>query len=134
MENKNVLLNCAAAWLIPGAGHLLLRRPLPAGVLFAGCAALIAIGLWSGGLYYPGSPADFGMMFWLHELAGAGNAIFLLLNFLFKQGIESKTAVAAFGSAAFEYAGRCLALAGLINFLAILHVYDLSRTRPVSIK
>jgi hypothetical protein len=117
------------AWLIPGLGHFLLNR-WRRGVLLTGSSVLLIIlGVWLGGLYYPGSPTEFGMMYWLHQLAAAGNGVFLLLKLVLGGNLQSAAADAAFRSAYFEYAGRSLALAGLINYLAILDVVDISLKR-----
>lgn len=123
MDNQYFI--AGMAWLIPGAGHFLLNRRWQALVLFGGTVILLITGLMLGGIYYPGSPADYGIMYWLHQTAGAGNAAFLLLNLIFKENLNSTAAQQAFSSATFEYAGRCLALAGLLNYLAILDVFDI---------
>lgn len=122
-------MTSALAWLVPGLGHILLRRPVRGALLLAGTLALVVTGTLLGGLYYPGNPAEFGVMYWLHQFASLGNGLFLLLTFLVKQSLQSEAAVEAFRSAYFEYGGRCLALAGLLNFLAIIDVVDLSLHR-----
>ena len=111
MDNQYFI--AGIAWLIPGAGHFLLKRRWQAAVLFAGTVILLISGL------------TLGVMYWLHQASGAGNAAFLLLNLIFKENLNSQTAQTAFSSATFEYAGRCLALAGLLNYLAILDVFDI---------
>ena len=117
------------AWLVPGLGHLLLNR-WRRGLLLAGSSLLlIFIGVRLGGLYYPGSPAEFGMMYWLHQLAAAGNAVYLLLRVVFGGDLQSGAAQDAFRSAYFEYGGRSLALAGLLNYLSMLDVLDISLKR-----
>lgn len=118
-----------AAWLIPGLGHFLLNRKTRGILIFAGVVVLITIGIALSGQYYPGNPADFGIMYWLHQLAAAGNASFLLLSFFLEASFQSNLAQEAFRSAYFEYGGRCLALAGLINFLSILDVFDITLKR-----
>ncbi len=118
-----------ATWLIPGLGHFLLNRRQQGILLLIGTILLIGFGLALGGQYYPGNPSDFGIMYWLHQIAAAGNATFLLGNFLFKESFQSGAAQEAFRSTYFEYGGRCLALAGLLNYLAMLDVLDLTLKR-----
>jgi hypothetical protein len=126
---EKVFLTSALGWLIPGLGHIILERWGRGILLLAGTLSLIVIGTVLGGLYYPGNPAEFGVMYWLHQFSSLGNGIFLILNFFLKQNLQSETAVAAFRSAYFEYGGRCLALAGLLNFLAIIDVVDINLRR-----
>lgn len=116
-------------WLVPGLGHLILGRWGRGALLFGGILVLIVIGAALGGLYYPGNPAEFGVMYYLHQFSSLGNGIFLILNLFIKQNLQSEAAVAAFRSAYFEYGGRCLALAGLLNFLALIDVFDIGLRR-----
>src|SRR5687768_18329355 len=46
---------CAIAWLIPGAGHLLLGRRQKGLVFFVALPAMFAIGLWLQGRLFPRS-------------------------------------------------------------------------------
>lgn len=128
---NKTFLTAALAWLIPGLGHFLLNRWRRGLLLFGGSLLLTIIGVWLGGLYYPGSAADFGVMYWLHQLASSGSGVFLFLNFLLKNSVQSAAAQDAFRSAYFEYGGRCLALAGLLNYLAVLDVVDISLKRKL---
>lgn len=120
-----------ATWLVPGLGYFLLNRRLRGVLILSGTLSLIVVGLVLGGQYYPGNPADFGIMYWLHQAAAGGNAIFLLGSFLFKNSFQSGAAQEAFRSTYFEYGGRCLALAGLLNYLAMLDIFDLTRKRKL---
>ncbi len=126
---EKTVLTVALAWLVPGLGHLMLNR-WRRGLLLAGSSlALMVLGVWLGGLYYPGSPTEYGMMYWLHQLAAAGNAVYLLLKVVFGGNLQSAAAQDAFRSASFEYGGRSLALAGLLNYLSLLDVVDISLKR-----
>lgn len=125
----NLYLTAGAAWLIPGAGHFLLGAYLRGAIILIVVAALLITGVWCGGLYYPGSYGETGMIYILHQIAGLGDGIFLLLNLLVKQELNTAAALAAYRSSFFEYGGRFLALAGLLNFLAILDAVDLQLKR-----
>lgn len=126
---EKTLLMAGLGWLVPGLGHFLLGRKGRGALLALGALVLTVVGVWLGGLYYPGNPADFGVMYWLHQVAASGNGIFLFLNFLLKDSIQSGNAQNAFRSAYFEYGGRCLALAGLLNYLSLLDIIDLALKR-----
>lgn len=126
---QKTLLTVALGWLVPGLGHFLLNRWRRGLLLTVSTLILIILGVWLGGLYYPGSPTEFGMMYWLHELAAAGNAVFLFLKPVLGSNLQSAAAENAFRSAYFEYGGRSLALAGLLNYLALLDVLDISLKR-----
>lgn len=126
----NIFLTGALAWAVPGLGHLMLKRWIEGGLLLGGFVVLLVLGVVLGGLYYPGNPADTGLIYWgLHQFSCLGNGIFLLTNLFFKHGFQSTDALDAFRSAYFEYGGRFLALAGLLNYLAILDVVDIGLRR-----
>lgn len=111
------------SWLIPGAGYWLLRKPVQGILVFLTVTSLVILGVSSGGLYYPGNAADYGLMYWLQVVSSAGNAFYVIADFLFKTtALEDVSA--AFRSALFEYGGRSLALAGLLNYLSVLHIFD----------
>ena len=126
---EKVFFTTALAWLLPGAGHFALRRWWQGALLLAASLLLFIFGWRLGGLYYPGAAADFWIMNWLQWFSGMGNGIFFLMNLLFKESTNSEAALSAVRSATFEYGGRCLALAGLLNYLAILDVFDICLRR-----
>jgi hypothetical protein len=128
---NNIYLQAALAWLIPGAGHFLQRRFVCGGLLCVSFLLLTVLGTVLGGLYYPGSAREFGAMYYLHELSCFGNGVSLFLNLILKDDLSSVAAREFFRSAYIEYGGRCLALAGLLNYLAILDVFDFGSKRKV---
>lgn len=107
----------AVAWLIPGLGHLLLRRKRR-GAVFTGVvfAAFITGILLSGELASPirGNPFSY-----LATIGCLGNG---LIYFIAKQlgvGLGDPTA------AGFNYGNTFLYTAGLMNLLIILDVSDI---------
>ncbi len=107
------------AWLVPGAGHLVLGRRLRAAVF----AAVIFAGFVTGLLLHgelavprPGAPFS-----WLAFLACLGNGLLYIASRLTGLGHGDVT---AWG---FLYGNTFLITAGLMNLLTVLDVSDISR-------
>ena len=115
-----------AAWLFPGAGHLLQKR-IKRGVLLAATIwSMFVIGLLSGGAYYPGFEfKDGALLYLLNVFATFGNGLGDLISFL--SSVEPSKDVAA--RATFEYGGRFLEVAGLLNYLAVIDAIDINLGR-----
>lgn len=115
-----------AAWLFPGAGHLLQKR-LNRGVILAVTIwAMFLVGLLSGGAYYPGFDfKDGALLYLLNVFATFGNGLGDLISFL--ASVEPAKDVAA--RATFEYGGRFLEVAGLLNYLAVIDAIDINLGR-----
>lgn len=109
------------AWLVPGLGHLLLRRRLRAVVFFTVIAVSFVVGiLLDGELILPqaGDPLSY-----LAAVATVGNgALFLLARALdVGQGVAT--------AASYEYGNTFLLTAGMMNLLLVLDVHDITRGR-----
>lgn len=120
---SNAYLNVAASWFFPGAGYLMqglwTRGLLVGGVIWA----MFIIAMLSGGAYYPGfSFADGALLYLLDIFARFGNILGLIISFIL--GMNPPRDAASW--ATFEYAGRFMEVAGLLNFLSVLDVYDIS--------
>jgi hypothetical protein len=114
-------LICAAAWAVPGAGHLWLGR-LQKGVVFLITLPLMfAAGLWLEGRLFPFDVtqplvalmaiADIGM--------GVPYAVAKALR------VDGGRVVAI----TYEYGNHFIIVAGLLNMLVVLDVYDVARGR-----
>ncbi|MCM2269836.1 MAG: hypothetical protein NDJ75_07030 [Thermoanaerobaculia bacterium] len=109
------------AWVVPGAGHLALRR-LGRAALFAAIVftALVVGSRLEGNLYrpVPGQPlsylATIGSM-------GAGAPYFVLRDLAGYRGDAT--------AAGYEYGTAFLLSAGLMNLLLVLDVWDIARNR-----
>jgi len=110
------------SWLFPGAGHILqkrLKRGLVIGIAFW---TMFIIAIWSGGAYYPGFDFQDGqLLYLLNVFARFGSGLGALISFLFFSTPPPNVA----SWATFEYGGRFLEIAGLLNFLAIIDAIDL---------
>jgi len=120
-EKQPPILVCAAAWLVPGAGHLLVGRSRKAVIFFIALTSMYALGLGFGGRIFP--------LEWQDPL--------VLLSALaqWSVGLPRLAAlVGGFGqgdvvSVNYEYANTFLIVSGLLNMLVILDAYDVATGR-----
>jgi hypothetical protein len=120
-DTSHVVIACLAAWLVPGAGHVLLGQTRKAAVLFVVLTAMFTVGLAFGGRLYP--------LEWSGPLA--------LLAALSEWMLLLPRAAAALGDfgkgdvirATYEYGTTFLIAAGLLNTLAMLDAFDLATGR-----
>ena len=114
------------AWFFPGAGHLIQRRFERGAILSVTIWVMFIVGLLSGGAYYPGFEfKDGALLYLLNVFATFGNGLGDLISFL--TSVEPSRDVAA--RATFEYGGRFLEVAGLLNYLAVLDAIDINLGR-----
>ena len=131
---KAPLALLAAAWMIPGLGHLLLgkrRRAVVFGVVIV-CAFVTGV-LVDGELGAPHRGEPFS---WLATLACLGNGILYIGRLLWLNGLGGLFGggfpYGLFGggdpvSAGFVYGNAFLYTGGLMNLLAVLDVSDIAR-------
>lgn len=131
---------CLFAWIIPGLGHFLLKRPKRALTFMVLIIFLFFWGLNLGGKIYQYEPNQPLTFFAMMAQVGMGLPYFVAKliasyahlhtdfslyhfaeNFRFGNGnIESVT---------FEYGNTFAIVAGLLNFLVILDAYDIATGR-----
>jgi hypothetical protein len=117
---KAVIISIAA-WLVPGLGHLLLRKWGRAAIFFVGVAALALAGLLlRGNVFAPWGDDPFGT---LGFLADVGSGVFYFIS----KSIES--AGPDVSRAAGDYGTRFFATAGVLNFLCALDAHEIARGR-----
>jgi hypothetical protein len=111
------------SWLFPGAGYILQRR-WKRGILVGTVIwAMFMIAIISGGAYYPGFDfKDGALLYLLNVFARLGNGLGAIISFLLSASPPPNVAAWA----TFEYGGRFLEIAGLLNFLAILDSIDIN--------
>ncbi len=114
------------SWFLPGAGHLIQRRWKRGIILGVVIWAMFIIALASGGAYYPGFDFKDGTLLYLLNLfARMGNGLGAVISFLLFETPPQN--VAAWST--FEYGGRFLEIAGLLNYLAVLDAVDIQTGR-----
>lgn len=120
-ETWRLAVICALAWLIPGAGHLLLGRRQKGLVFFVALPAMFAVGLWLEGRLFPLELSD--PLVFLGAIANRGIGAPYFLARMMDAGAGTVTAVA------YEYGNTFLMTAGLLNFLVILDAFDITMGR-----
>ena len=121
MERGALALLCIAAWAVPGAGHLWLRRTQKGVVFLVVLPLMFATGLWLEGRIFPLEPSQPLVM--LASIADLGIGIAYLIARVAGYGAGRVVAVT------YEYGNSFLIVAGLLNFLVILDVYDIALGR-----
>jgi hypothetical protein len=108
-----------AGWLVPGLGHLVLRRWSKAAVYFLCIGGLACAGLaMRGGVFGAGASDVFDRLGFFADL-GAG--IFYLLAH------QIQSAGPDVAHATGDYGTRLFAAAGMLNLLTVLEAYDIGR-------
>lgn len=112
---------CVAAWLLPGAGHLMLGRRARALTLFLAIIIMFLLGLLMKGQFFSTQSAS-----WLETLGYYGElcvgAAMFVARFFGYPGGDPFFVSADFGTA-------FLVSAGMLNVLAILDAYDIALGR-----
>jgi hypothetical protein len=118
---SNTYLICAAAWAIPGAGHLWLGRRQKGVVFLVALSAMFAFGLWIEGRLFPfefsqplvalAAFADLGIgvPYFVAKALGAGGGRVVAITY--------------------EYGNAFVIVAGLLNMLVVLDAFDIAQGR-----
>ena len=109
------------AWLVPGAGHLLVGRRAKGLIFLVALPLMFAIGLWLHGRLFPLAFSD--PLVFLGAIANRGIGAPYIIARLMDAGAGTVTA------ASYEYGNTFLMTAGLLNFLVILDACDVALGR-----
>jgi len=105
-------------WLIPGAGHILLKRYVRGALLFVSVLAMFFVGLGMNGRIYQPNGGDILDILGFVGDVGAG-ALYFLARIM-----DWGTAMAA--NAAADYGKTFLIVAGLLNFIAAADAHHIA--------
>ncbi len=110
-----------AGWLIPGAGHLILRHWVRATLLFVSISAMFFIGIALEGKIFAPNTGD--MLDMLGFAGDLGTGLLYVLARVFDLGHGAvQIAIADYGS-------KFIVVAGLLNIIAAVDAYSLSTGR-----
>ncbi len=111
------------AWMVPGLGHLLLRRWKKAATFFVVVVALIVLGCaMRGDVFALGSDGPLGTLGFFADI-GSGALYFLA------RALESSRA--DLSNTAGDYGTRFIAAAGIINVLAVIDAFETAAQRRI---
>lgn len=118
------LLVLVAGWLIPGAGHFLLRKWIRGGLLLVSILAMFSIGIaLNGKIYSPNTGDLLDVLNFVGDL-GAG-ALYVLARMLDLGAATVQVAVADYGT-------KFIVVAGLLNVIAAVDAHSLATGRKRS--
>ncbi|HMF53052.1 MAG TPA: DUF6677 family protein [Edaphobacter sp.] len=113
-----------AGWLIPGAGHFLLKKWIRGGLLFVSIVTMFGIGLaLKGKVYGPNTAELLDMLNFAGDL-GTGLLYVLARAFDLGQGAV-QIAIADYGT-------KFIVVAGLLNIIAAVDAHSLATGRKAS--
>ena len=120
-EPGMLVLLCAAAWLVPGAGHLWMGRRQKGLVFVLALPAMFVIGLLLHGRIFPFELSEPLVALAAAADLGAG-AVWIIARMLdVGAGIVTATT--------YEYGNTFLIVAGLLNALVVLDAFDIGMGR-----
>lgn len=118
----------AAAWFVPGLGHLLLKRWWRAALMGGAVWACFFVGMGMGGhlfdLYAEGSSTLLQVP---PMIANLGTGVLYVVSWVLDYGFKDDPAQAA--RATYEYGNTFLLIAGLLNYLNMLDAFDIAAGR-----
>jgi TM2 domain-containing membrane protein YozV len=118
------LLCLLAGWLVPGAGHFLLKKPIRGALLFVSVVAMFAIGIGLQGKIHQFNPSD--LLETLGFLAQLGNGLLYVLARILDWGHASvQTAVEDYGT-------KFIIVGGLLNIISAIDAHSLASGRKAS--
>lgn len=114
-------LIAAAAWLVPGAGHLWLGRTQKGLIFLVMLPLMFATGLWLEGRLFPFQPSEPLVALAAFADVGAGAPYFIAKTL----GLGAGNVIAA----TYEYGNAFIIVAGLLNMLVVLDAFDIAMGR-----
>ena len=118
------MLCLLAGWLIPGAGHFILRKPIRGALLFLSIVSMFTIGIaLQGKIYQPNTGDLLDILGFLGQL---GTGLLYALARLLDWGQASVLVAVA------DYGTKFIVVAGLLNIVSAVDAHSLATGRKVS--
>ena len=114
------ILLCLFAWLVPGGGHLLLKKWGRAVLFCAVVIALFCLGLSMDGRLFELTPGFFGFLKFFADLS---------IGLPYLLGKWAGWGVGDIHSFGYEYGNTYIYTAGLLNMLVVLDTFDIAEGR-----
>ena len=122
----NTFVTGLTAWFLPGVGHILQGRIRRGIIIGLTVWTLFVIAVISGGAYYPGFDfKDGALLYLLNVFSRCGNGLGSAISFYLLSSPPPNVAARA----TFEYGGKFLEVAGLLNYLAVIDAIDINLGR-----
>lgn len=119
---QNIFVVSLLSWFLPGVGHIKQGRWKRGIIIGAVIWTMFLIAIFSGGAYYPGFDfKDGALLYLLNIFARFGNGLGAIISFILAANPPKEVAALA----TFEYGGRFLEAAGLLNYLAAIDAVDI---------
>lgn len=115
------LVAAAVAWLVPGAGHLLLGRRQKGLIFLLAIPAMFAVGLGLSGRVFPFEFSQPLVALAAAASRGVGVPAFVAGWFDLGRGVVT--------AASYEYGNAFLIVSGLLNMLVTLDAFDVASGR-----
>lgn len=118
----------AAAWFVPGLGHLLLKRWWRAALMGGAVWICFFVGMAMGGHLFDLNAEGSSVLLQVPPMiANLGNGVLYVVSWLLDYGFKDDPAQAA--RATYEYGNTFLLIAGLLNYLNMLDAFDIAAGR-----
>ncbi|HEY6374623.1 MAG TPA: DUF6677 family protein [Edaphobacter sp.] len=113
-----------AGWLVPGLGHLLLKKWTRASLIFASIVSMFGIGLALKGKVY--SPNTAELLDMLNFAGNLGTGLLYAIARIFDLGQASVQVAVA------DYGTKFIVVAGLLNIISAVDAHSLATGRKAS--
>jgi uncharacterized protein DUF6677 len=121
-------LTGAAAWFLPGVGHLLLKRWWRAALMGGAVWICFFVGMAMGGHLFDLEAEGSSVLLQVPPMiANLGTGALYLVSWLLDYGFRDDPTQAA--RATYEYGNTFLLIAGLLNYLTMLDAFDIAAGR-----
>ncbi len=120
----NPTLCLIAGWIVPGAGHFLLKKPIRGGLLLISIIGMFAAGVALQGKVY--SPNTGDLLDILGFAGQLGSGILYVLARTFDWGHASVLLATA------DYGTKFIVVAGLLNIISAVDAHSLANGRKAS--